>query len=127
MVKKKIEVTLFLPEDVVAYMKTKCKTIEEVDAYIAKLVRLEMDIDFKTPAIESDWYRVIRRKVREMHDAGTQLTADMLAAKMGRSFDVQKGRDWLARMEKDGFVVLIKRVAHGRKIYQWAGKIDKSD
>jgi len=118
---------LFFPEDVVAYLKAKCKTIEEVDAYIAKLVRAEMDIDFKRPAIENDWYRLIRRKVREMHDAGTQLTSDTLAAKMGVIFNVQQGRDWLARMEKDGFVVVIKRVAHGRKIYQWAGKIDKSD
>ena len=124
----KFKVTLFLPEDVVAYLKAKFKKPdEEIDAYFTKLFRLEMDIDFKRPAIESDWYQVIRRKVREMHDAGTQLTADTLAAKMGRNFSVQQGRDWLARMEKDGYVVLAKRAERGRKIYQWAGKIDKSD
>lgn len=117
-----------LPEDVVAYLKTKFKKPDEkMDAYFAKLVRADMNIDFKTPAVESDWYRVIRRKVSEMHDAGTQLTADTLAAKMGRNFSVQQGRDWLARMEKDGYVVLIKRAEHGRKIYQWAGKVDKLD
>jgi hypothetical protein len=126
MVKKKV-VRLFLPEDVYAYLREKCKTMEVADSYIAKLVRAEMDIDFKKPAIESDWYRLIRRKVKEIHDAGTQLTSDTLAAYMGRSFDVQQGRDWLARMEKDGYVVLIKRAEHGRKIYQWAGKIDESD
>ena len=126
MVKKKA-IALFLPEDVYAYLKAKCKTLEEADSYIAKLVRLEMNINFKKPAIESDWYQVIRRKVKEICDTGTQLTADTLAAKMGRSFDVQRGRDWLARMEKDGYVVVIKRAEHGRKIYQWAGKVDKSD
>jgi hypothetical protein len=126
MVKKKV-VRLFLPEDVYAYLREKCKTMEGADSYITKLVRAEMDIDFKRPAIESDWYRTIRRRVKEMHDAGTQLTADTLAAKMGRNFSVQQGRDWLARMEKDGYVVLIKRAERGRKIYQWAGKVDKSD
>lgn len=126
MVKEK-EVTLFLPEDVFAYLKAKCKTLKEAESYIAKLVRAEMDIDFKRPAIESDWYRIIRRKVKEIHDAETQLTADALAAKMGRNFSVQQGRDWLARMEKDGYVMVIKRAERGRKIYQWAGKVDNSE
>lgn len=127
-----------LPEDVVAYLKTKFKEqYKEMDAYFAALVRADMNIDFKKPAIESDWYRFIRRKVSEMsmsHDetgSGTQLTADSLAAKMGRNFTVQQGRDWLARMEKDGYVVLIKRAEHGRKNYQWTGKnvslVDESD
>lgn len=128
MVKKMTRVTLFLPEDVVAYLKTKFKKPdEEMDAYFAKLVRAEMDIDFKTPAIESDYYRLIRRKVKEMHDAGTQLTADTFAAYMGSNFDVQRGRDWLARMEKDGYVVVVKRAEHGRKIYHWVGRADNSD
>lgn len=128
MVKKKFEVTLFLPEDVVAYLKAKFeKPNEKMDDYFAKLVLAEMNIDFKKPAVESDWYRVIRRKVKEMHDVGTQLTSETMAAYMGRTFDVQRARDWLARMEKDGYVMLLKRVERGRKIYQWAGKADESD
>jgi hypothetical protein len=51
----------------------------------------------------------------------------MFAQCTGKDFGVQMGRHWLARMEKDGYVVLVKRVERGRKIYQWAGKVDKLD
>lgn len=126
---KKLEVTLFLPEDLVAYLKGKFgKSFDEMDAYFAKFVRAEMEIDCVKPLTDTLKYRKIRLTVKEFHDAGKEISAETLAQSMGPALGVSMARDWLTRMTKDGFIELAaKRGKGGKKIYRWIGKIEESD
>jgi hypothetical protein len=111
---KKIEVKVFLREDTVKYLSEKFKTNEEIHDYLDSLVRAEIEIDQITPEKETPWYRFIRKKVKALSDAGKELTSEVLAQNP-EDFSVQSGRDWLHRMNKDGYVELVERKALERK------------
>lgn len=122
---KKIEVRVFLREDTVEYLNEKFNTNEEINDYLDLLVRAEIEIDQITPQKETPWYRTMRKKVKAVSDAGKELTSEMLAQNT-KDFSVQSGRDWLARMAKDGYVKLVRRERSGKKIYRWVGKADET-
>jgi len=123
MVLKKIKVEIHLSEDAFKYLKTKFKSDEgeKVDAFFEDFVRLEMSIDIIKPKKETQNYRIIRKRTKELSDTGKELTSETLAEWScgGYIRNVQMARDYLARMAKDGYVVLVRRDANGRKIYRW--------
>lgn len=120
------KIWLLLPEEIVEYLEKRFRTTDaSLDAYIADLIRAEMAIDVLTPKTETSSYRFIRKKTKELSDIGTELTAQLLAewGCRGAIRTVQMARDYLARMAADGFVKLVRRDAHNRKVYAWnAGK-----
>jgi mRNA-degrading endonuclease RelE of RelBE toxin-antitoxin system len=122
---KKVETKVCLPEDILKHLSAKFDTVEEIDDYIERAIRAEIGIDSIKPQIETEWYRIIRRRVKKLHDAGKELTSETLAQNMlDLNVKVQLARDYLARMKKDGYVKLVRRERSGKKIYHWARKAD---
>jgi hypothetical protein len=119
------KIWLLLPEEIVEYLEKNFRTTDaSLDAYFADLIRAEMSIGIIKPKKETNNYRFIRKKTMQLSNMGKELTAETLVQYKcgGAVLNTHVARDYLARMAKDGYVVLVGRDAQGRKIYAWAGK-----
>lgn len=113
------EVTFLLPEDIVSYLKQKFQSKEEVSAFISKLIRGEMRSS-EQPKICSLRYRWMKERVKEISDAGKEITAKALTAAVienGQPCSDDLARDWLRRMVKDKYVKEVKRRKTREKVY----------
>ena len=116
------KIWILLPDEIFEYLEKNFRTSDtSLDVYIADLVRAEMAIDIRTPKKETDNYRIIRKRTKQLSDTGKELTSETLAQWTcgGYIRNEQMARDYLARMAKDGYVVLVRVDANGRKIYAW--------
>jgi len=115
---------ILFPTEIEEYLKSKFRTGAEMDAYILDLIRAEMSIDVLTPKKETSNYRFIRKKAMQLSNMGKELTAETLVQYKcgGAVLNTHVARDYLARMAKDGYVVLVRRDSQRRKIYEWTGK-----
>jgi hypothetical protein len=120
MVLKKAKVTIYLSEDAAKYLRTKFKPDEgeKLDAFFEDFVRLEMKIDLFEPKVhETRIYPYFRRKTKQLSDEGKDITADALATSLG--YKVNVAREWLHRMEEDGFIELVETDSSHRKHFKW--------
>jgi hypothetical protein len=122
---KKIEVNILVPKEVVEYLKAKFKTKEEAEAFVVSVIRKEMEIDLPPHTPDTLKYQRYRRKVKELHDAGKEISAEALAQLMGASLGISSARDWLRHMEKDKWIALDRKGIGGKRIYRWLGKIEQ--
>lgn len=126
MVLKKVKVTIFLSEDAAKYLRTKFKPdeAEKVDAFFERFVRLEMKIDQVRPKIrDTSEYRLMMRKTEQLSIEGKEITSEALAASLGCKVNV--AREWLHRMEEDGFIEMVDRDSRHRKIFRWIDQTSK--
>jgi ribosomal protein S25 len=122
MVLKKIKVEIWLSEEAVKYLRTKFEPdeVEKIAAFFEDFVRLEMKIDQVKPKVrETSEYRLMRRKVEQLNNEGKDITAEALATCARVKINV--AREWLHRMEEDGFIEMNDRDSRHRKHFKWIG------